>query len=140
MEEARVRNWDVALSVLSGLGGSTLILMGPAPWFERLYRQVKVPMPGVTLHVISLSELVGYCPTLTAFVITAITASVHAWNRRVISIARPLVPIASAAVWVAMTYALVMPIPLLLPSGDRPAEALLTPRDLDHDVLGAAKP
>ena len=107
--QPRVRRWDVAFSVLSGLAGSAFILMRIVPKFGEMFRQVKVPMPSLTLMVMNLSDLACYCPILTAFLITVLTASVHAWHPRAIAIGRYLLPLVNALVWGGMAFALFLP-------------------------------
>jgi hypothetical protein len=108
--EPRVRKWDVALSAFTGLIGCAGILMFIAPRFGDIHRQIKVPLPSWTLMVLSLSDLALAYPILTAIVITALPASILAWNARVVALGRVAIPILSFLAWMVMILALFLPL------------------------------
>jgi hypothetical protein len=108
--EPRVRRWDVALSAFTGLIGCAGILMFIVPRFGDVYRQIRAPMPGWTLMVLSLSDLALARPILAAIVITALPASIHAWNARVVALGRVAIPIAGFLAWMWMILALFLPL------------------------------
>ena len=105
----RLKRWDVALSVFSGLTGCAGILMVISPVVGHAFRQIKVPLPGWTVMTLSLSEMALAYPILTAILITALPASVHAWNPRAVAIGRVAIPILSLLAWGWMVVALLLP-------------------------------
>ena len=105
-----VRKWDVALYTFNGLAVSAEILMGITPKFSEVYRQVKVPMPGSTLTLMTLSDLAMAWPLVVAILMTALPASVHAMSPRAIRIARVAIPLLSYVVWGVMICALSLPL------------------------------
>ena len=104
-----VRRWDLALITLAYFGATAAGLMLVVPKFEEVFRQVKVPMPGLTLMVMTLS---GYCcahPLLAAFVMTFVPASIHVWQPRAVSIGRVAIPLLFWVMWGWMTFGLFLP-------------------------------
>lgn len=107
----KVRSWDVALSAFELLAIIVVGSMIVAPKFEEMFRQVKVPMPGLTLQVMSLSSVIcAMPPILVAFLMTVIPASFQFLSPRGVSIARVVVPILKLCVLVGFVYALYLPL------------------------------
>lgn len=105
-----VRSWDVALTAFVSLAITAGVLMGIVPKFEEVFLQVKVPMPGMTLLLMTWSGIACDWPLLVAFLMTVVPASLQCMKPRWVSIARPLIPILSLMVWAWMAVALFLPL------------------------------
>jgi hypothetical protein len=109
-----VRRWPLAFWTLACLGATAAGLLLIAPRFEEVFRQVKVPMPGLTLAVMSIS---GFCrahPILMAFVMTFVPASIHVWHPRAVAIGRVAIPLLFWVMWAWMIVGLFCPLVGLL--------------------------
>jgi len=70
------RPWGLALLAGIYLASLAGIVMHIVPRFGEVYRQVKVPMPGATLALVSLSELALACPWLVYLAVLVLPACV----------------------------------------------------------------
>jgi type II secretory pathway component PulF len=105
-----VRRWDLALMTLGYFAVTAAGLMVIVPKFETVFLQVKIPMPGLTLMVMSLS---GFCrahPLLFAALMTGIPASIHVWQPRAVSIGRVAIPLLFWVMWGWMVVGLFLPL------------------------------
>jgi type II secretory pathway component PulF len=87
------RSTDLAVLGLLGLGLMAFLLTAVAPKFGEVFRQVKVPMPGSTLMVMTLSESVLADPWAAALLLLAIPAFLRDLTGRHATIARVVVPL-----------------------------------------------
>ena len=58
----RNRSWGVALSAALHSTAAAMVLIEIVPRFEQVFRKVKVPLPNLTLAVVSLSNLACLLP------------------------------------------------------------------------------
>jgi hypothetical protein len=105
-----LRRWDLALITLGYFAMTAVGLMLIVPRFERVFLQVKVPMAGLTLMVMSIS---GYCrahPVLLAALMTGIPASIHFWHPRAVKVGRMAIPLLFWVMWGWMVVGLFLPL------------------------------
>jgi len=107
---APVRRWDLALATLAYFGATAAGLLLIVPKFEEVFLQVKVPMLGLTLCVMSISGLCRTHPLLLAIVMTAVPASIHLWHPRAVSAARIVIPLLFFVMWGWMIVSLFLPL------------------------------
>lgn len=104
------RSTMVAIVALLGLVLTTVVLVCVVPKFEEVFRQVKVPMPGMTLFLMSLSDSILADRWAAALLLVAVPARLSRLTARQESIARVLVPVVifASAAW--MVSALFQPL------------------------------
>src|SRR5687767_5822765 len=98
------RTRDVAILAFLGLVLTAIVLAAVVPKFGEVFRQVRVPMPGMTLFVMSLSDSILADRWAAALLLVALPASLSRLTPRQASVARILVPAAAVAVlvWIAV--------------------------------------
>jgi len=108
------RSWDLALATLGFFTATAAGLLLIVPKFDEVFRQVKVPMPGLTLMVTAVSEFCCTHPVLTAIVMTFVPASIHVWHPRAVAIGRVAIPLLFFVMWGWMVVGLFLPLCVLL--------------------------
>lgn len=105
MDGPPVRRWILPLMTFVYFAVTAIRLLHVIPKFGEVFRRVKVPMPAVTLSVVSLSDYCCAYPILLAIVMTAVPASIHAWSPRALKVGRVAIPILFLIMWGWMVYA-----------------------------------
>ena len=105
-----IRRLPLVLMTFVWFAATATGLLLIVPKFGEVFRQVKVPMPGLTLWVFSIAETCCAYPILLAAVMTAVPASIHAWPPRVVSVGRVAIPVFFLLMWGWMIYGLFLPL------------------------------
>ncbi|MBI3856320.1 MAG: hypothetical protein HY293_11580 [Planctomycetes bacterium] len=103
-------SWDLGIGALLWLAFPAVALLEIVPRFGEVYRQVKVPMPGITLTAMTLSEAAAACPMALAFLITVASALLTRLSGRGASLARIFLPLLGMVLWIGLLAALFMPL------------------------------
>ena len=103
-------SWDLGISSLLWLTFPAVALLEIVPKFGEVYRQVKVPMPSITLTAMWLSEAAAVCPLALAFLISVASALLTRLEGRKAAVVRGLLPLLGVALWTWLIAALFMPL------------------------------
>lgn len=100
----------LALMTFAYFAATVMGLMLIIPKFGEVFRQVKVPLPALTLSAISIAKFCCAYPILLAVVMTGVPASIHAWSPRAVKVGRIAIPIFFVVMWGWMIYGLLLPL------------------------------
>jgi type II secretory pathway component PulF len=104
------RNREIALMLLLGFIATAIGVMEIIPKFGEVFRQVRVPMPSLTLMALSFSDFCRAHPVLVALLMTGVPASAHVWSDRAVAVARPVIPFLFLWTWGWMAYSMFLPL------------------------------
>jgi type II secretory pathway component PulF len=108
--KANPRSWGTALFAALYLATLAGILMKIVPQFDEVYRHVKVPMPGLTLILVSISHAACAVPWLVYPMLVVLPAPLCRLDKRQAAVAQTLISIGYAVSVVGILVALFFPL------------------------------
>ncbi|HVE39327.1 MAG TPA: hypothetical protein VNM14_05520 [Planctomycetota bacterium] len=108
--EPKPRSWGTALYAALSLASLAGILMKIVPQFAEVYRQVKVPMPGATLILVSLSDMACAVPWLVYPLVVVLPVGLSQLNKRTAWRVRAAIGLAYGLSAVGILIAIFLPL------------------------------